>query len=127
MEKVEKKAALRVNAAALAIVRDLTVHTPVDTTRALSNWIVSIGQRDPSYIDPWVPGFAGSTKAASAAEVMALARLILKSRKPGQPIYISNNAPYIRRLNEGYSKQEPAGFVERAVIVGRRELKRGLK
>lgn len=29
--------------------------------------------------------------------------------------YLSNNLPYIERLNEGWSDQAPAGYVEKAV------------
>ena len=29
--------------------------------------------------------------------------------------FISNNVPYIRRLNDGHSKQAPVGFIQRAV------------
>ncbi len=57
---------------------------------------------------------------ASAAETINQARAVLATKKPGQKIYITNNLPYIRRLNDGYSKQAPAGFVERAVLIGRK-------
>lgn len=33
----------------------------------------------------------------------------------GPQIDIINDAPYIMRLNDGWSKQAPAGFVERAI------------
>jgi hypothetical protein len=33
-------------------------------------------------------------------------------------VYISNNLPYIDRLNKGHSKQAPAGFIESAINAG---------
>lgn len=40
---------------------------------------------------------------------------ITDSYKLGSPIYIVNNAPYINRLNEGYSQQAEAGFIDAIV------------
>lgn len=105
---------------ALTIVGDLAFKTPVDTSQALSNWIVTLETPSSDKIKPHFPGEGGSTQRASAAETMNNARAILAKKKPGQKIYITNNLPYIRRLNEGYSKQAPAGFVERAVLIGRK-------
>lgn len=105
---------------ALTIVADLAYKTPVDTSQALSNWIVTVGSPSSEKIKPHYPGEGGSTQKASAAETINKAREVLKSKKPGQVIFITNNLPYIRRLNDGYSKQAPAGFVERSVLIGRK-------
>lgn len=37
-------------------------------------------------------------------------------------IYITNNAPHIERLNEGWSAQTPAGFFERALVAARKSI-----
>lgn len=104
----------------LTIVSDLAYHTPVDTSKALSNWIVSIGGPTFKRIDPYFFGEGGSSRNASAQETIAAAKAMLANKKPGQSIFITNSQPYIRRLNEGYSRQAPAGFVERAALIGRR-------
>ena len=105
---------------ALTIVGDLAFKTPVDTSQALSNWIVTLETPSSDKIKPHFPGEGGSTQKASAAETINQARKILAGKKLGQRIFITNNLPYIRRLNDGYSKQAPAGFVERAVLIGRK-------
>ena len=105
---------------ALTIVGDLAYHTPVDTSKALSNWVVSIGTPTFKRIDPYFFGESGSSRNASAQQTIAAAKAMLANKKPGQVIYITNSQPYIRRLNEGYSRQAPAGFVERSVLIGRR-------
>lgn len=105
---------------ALTIVGDLAFKTPVDTSQALSNWIVTLDNPSTQTVKPYFPGEGGSTQRASAAETINQARAILAKKKPGQKIYITNNLPYIRRLNDGYSKQAPAGFVERSVLIGRK-------
>jgi hypothetical protein len=104
------------------IVSDLVNVTPVDTSQALSNWQVSLVSPVNGSIPPYVPGEGGSTQGISAAAALAEARAMLKTKKPGQVIYISNVLRYIQRLNDGSSKQAPAGFVERAVLLGRRYL-----
>ena len=105
---------------ALTIVGDLAFKTPVDTSQALSNWIVTLETPSSDKIKPHFPGEGGSSQKSSAAETINQARAILAKKKPGQKIYITNNLPYIRRLNDGYSKQAPAGFVERSVLIGRK-------
>ena len=105
---------------AQTIVGDLTFKTPVDTSQALSNWIVTLDSPSTQTVKPHFTGEGGSTQRASAAETINQARAILAKKKPGRKIYITNNLPYIRRLNDGYSKQAPAGFVERSVLIGRK-------
>lgn len=93
--------------------------TPVDTSKALSNFQVGLGTPVSDVIGPLVPGQKGSTQAASSTAALAIAAETLTLKKPGETIYISNALPYIRRLNdEGYSKQSDH-FVERAVAAGR--------
>jgi hypothetical protein len=95
--------------------------TPVDTSKAESNWQVAIGRRPGTYLPAHILGAKGSTQGASAAVVMADALAALAGRKAGQVIYISNVAPYIRKLAyEGHSKQSPPGWVEAAVMNAER-------
>ncbi len=104
----------------LAIVGDLARVTPVDTSRAVSNWQVTLDSPSNKSIFPHFAGFNGSTFTASGAETVSLAKQVLRNKKPGQIIFIKNNLTYISALNEGSSMQEPAGFVERAVLIGRK-------
>lgn len=124
---LERKAALLDKAAsdaavevALTIVGDLAYKTPVDTSQALSNWQVGLGAAVSGKIGPHYPGQKGTTQRASAQETISAAKAVLANKKPGQEIHITNNLPYIRRLNNGYSGQQPAGFVERAALIGRK-------
>lgn len=99
---------------ALIIEKDLTQVTPVDTTQAVSNWQVKVGTKASSPVLPY-----STTRQTSAAIAVSIAENELKRAKPGQPVYISNLLPYINKLNDGSSKQAPAGFKERAVLIGR--------
>lgn len=106
--------------AALAIVSDLANVTPVDTSQALSNWRIGINQKVVLAIEPYQSGKAGSTQSESAQATIDAARIALAAKKPGDTIWISNPLPYIGLLNDGSSSQAPAGFVERAVLIGRK-------
>ncbi len=100
---------------------DLVYVTPVDTSNALSKWKVGTSRITDRTFQPYYLGAHGSTRDQSAQEAIADANLVIDGLKPGQVAYIGNAAPYIRRLNEdGYSPQEPAGFVERSVLIGRK-------
>lgn len=96
--KVEGTLEIRVRRTALGLYGDLKILTPVDTGRARSNWHLDIGVPTVQLVEP------GGDIAPS-----------LSTYTIDQTIFISNNLPYIQRLNEGHSSQAPAGFVEDAV------------
>lgn len=83
--------------------RRIVLRTPVDTGRARGNWMVSEGEpvteSDPSRFD--------KTGGAGMAEAKGLA----KDLKFGDVAFIVNNLPYIEALENGHSKQAPAGMV----------------
>ena len=89
----------------------LQLVNPVATGHSRANWIVSHGA-------PHL-GVVGSPKAvdtesapASLAAVLALPSLL------HAPTFLVNSVDYIGKLNDGSSNQAPAGFVQRAVLVG---------
>jgi hypothetical protein len=79
--------------------------TPVDTGHARANWIPSVSSPYMQEVD----GTSDATHDAGLAEVMAY------KLASGATLYLTNNVPYIRRLNDGWSEQAPALFVERAI------------
>lgn len=101
----------------------LLIETPVDTSNALSNWQGSLDEPINVEITPYVPGSMGLTKLQSANEAYQVLVQKLANKKPGQIIYLSNNAPYIKDLNNGTSKQAPAGFVESCVMQAKQFIK----
>lgn len=94
--------------AALRILSVVVPATPVDTGRARGNWQTSIGApitRENNRLD------------VTGQSAIAEGRRVLGYKPPGATIYITNNVKYIGRLNEGYSAQAPAGFVEQSIQV----------
>ena len=98
-EKVVRKVALELFARVI-------LRTPVDTGRARGNWFPSIGSPNQSVDTHVDPTGSGSTGRAGAT---------VQSAKLGDVIYLTNNLPYIRRLEYGYSRQAPSGMVRLTV------------
>lgn len=102
-----------------AAVELLVYVTPVDTSEHLSNWQVFIGNPAPDALPPYFAGSRGSTRGASARAAIEEALTELGFKKPGQRLFISNLAPAIVKLDQGWSAQFPGGFVPRALLAFR--------
>lgn len=89
----------------------LVLGTPVDTGRARGNWLPSIGTPDDRQILDAVD--KGGMNAINAATGKA------NELKFGDTFYISNNLPYIGKLEDGHSRQAPQGFVQKALQAAR--------
>jgi len=81
--------------------------TPVLTGWAVNNWI-------PSVRVPFVMTDGSPENVSDSEQSKGVASVVWWKFFQG-PAYITNNVPYIIRLNEGSSKQAPKGFVDRAV------------
>lgn len=105
--------------AALAVDQTIVLGTPVDTGTARSNWLVSLGRANDDIRKAYSPLEGGDmSESGNAQAALAQGQTVIKRSKPDQDIHITNNLPYIVRLNEGYSAQAPAAFVEEAVDAG---------
>jgi hypothetical protein len=84
--------------------------TPVDTGWARANWIPNIGSpvKKPR-------GSRDAVGRASSSQERGVATVLATYTISKGKVYISNPVPYIVFLNEGTSKQAPAGFVQRAI------------
>lgn len=111
--------------AAWRILDDLITVTPVDTSAAVSNWQVTVNAPVGNAIPAYVLGERGSTYAESAQVALEAGSSIIQNKQPGQALFITNAIDYIQDLNDGSSRQAPANFVERAVILGNDIIQRG--
>lgn len=91
--------------------------TPRDTNRANNGWDLTVGS--PGGSDP-----GDTTQRRHAPQRAQASRGKAARADIEDPIYISNNVPYIVALNDGHSQQSPAKFVE--IAVEREEKKAGL-
>lgn len=123
---------------ALAVDQKVVLATPIDTGRARSNWLVSLGAPREDVIEPYGRslyydsetrgqvtgpigprgGGAGINGKGALAQARAALAPLRNSRRATQPVFITNNVAYIGRLNDGYSAQAPAMFVQQSIDIG---------
>lgn len=114
------------NAMEIAIVecmRQLTISTPVDTGRARFGYFCTVG--NPSDAVPDAAPQSG--KLYYPYPDIAIRISEMGKFSISDTLYITNNVPYIVKLNNGYSKQAPARFVERAAATAQMAVIRYLK
>ena len=110
-----------------SIALEVAMRTPIDTGTARSNWRTRLGSPYSVVFRAYRPypsryrgGQGGSMgETGNARPVYDQAAAALSRRKdPQSPVYITNNLPYIGRLDGGYSRMAPAGFVRAGVQAG---------
>jgi len=109
VEAYAKKAGASLDETSRAIVLELfgsvIKDTPVDTGRAKGNWQTTIG----------APA-SGTVDRLGESEALADVSQQTASFGAGKVIYLSNNLPYIYRLEyDGWSDQAPAGMVRKNI------------
>lgn len=118
-EAIEAGARQLVNDVADVVQQHIIEATPVShletghSGRARNNWIVTINtpSTEARYTGPFDP-----TGQARVLENQT----VIQNNKRGRPVYIANNLNYISLLNDGFSSQAPAGFVQSAMLIGMR-------
>lgn len=80
--------------------------TPVDRGTARANWNVAEGAPDTSTDEGATRSSVSGKKAQNRAAIASIKLF------DGDTAYIANGLPYIRRLEDGYSKQAPSGMVK---------------
>lgn len=109
MEAYAKKAGASLEETSRAIVLELfgsvIKDTPVDTGRAKGNWQTTIG----------APA-SGTVDRLGESEAIAEVSQQTASFGTGKVIYLSNNLPYIYRLEyDGWSQQAPGGMLRKNI------------
>ncbi len=98
----------------LDLTANLIEDTPVDVGWAQGNWVPAIGK--PFAIDLRnVEATASNAAAAKSRQGNATAAVATGYRLSRGKVFVSNNVPYITRLNDGSSRQAAAGWVQRAI------------
>lgn len=114
IEKTTTNVEAKVRKICLDLFSGITMETPVDQGRAINNWFPSIGTPSNQTTEALDP--SGRTSIGRAQAVVKNA--------PGNVFWISNNLPYIYRLEfEGWSKKAPSGMVRITIDRIQRELR----
>lgn len=118
--KIQKKAVPRcMRNFMIEFYRQCTIATPVDTGRARWGWncsikapVMDIPAEAP---DGWVGKSHKGGKAFYKLDSKRARETFTVSAVTGEEtLYVTNAVPYIGKLNEGWSRQAPARFVELA-------------
>lgn len=94
---------LVVRKSALELQASMIAKSPVDTGRFKSNWQCGLGGINPD------------TTATAGSDALGRTEVVLQAYKPGQSIWLTNNLPYAKRLENGWSQQAPSGMVRLTV------------
>ena len=113
-EDLDAKLSERVSEISLEIhgemVENPPTGTPIDIGWASVNWFAKVGSA-PTGND----GASGQPESRRAGQQAGITEVMSYSINGGKSIWVTNNVPYISRLNSGWSQQSPAGFVERGI------------
>ena len=100
--KVKSRVGAVVRLTALDIFNRVTKKTPVDTGRARAGWNLAIGHADLSVPPEGQENYPAPTPKLGRIEA-------------GDTVVLSDNVPYIGELENGHSKQAPAGMVRLSI------------
>jgi hypothetical protein len=92
--------------------------SPVDTGRFRGNWQASLNTPKQGKLQRLDRTGGGAINDMSS---------VVMSLNMGQTFYLTNNLPYARRLEYGYSKQAPSGFLRINVMRVQSELQKARK
>lgn len=87
--------------AATAALETAIEHTPVDTSKAVSNWIVTRDGPNRDVIDPYAPGQKGNTATLSKTAALAFGRAEIEDFDPERDVdlFLTNNVRYLRYID----------------------------
>jgi hypothetical protein len=100
-KKTEREMIQKIRVVGAEALRRVVMKTPVDTGRARGSWAVGLNVINVKQSED---AFGSYTVADGIAEI--------NKYKVDDVIYISNNLPYINKLENGSSKQAPQGMVK---------------
>ena len=93
---------------------ELVESTPLDLGWARANFVPQIATPYRENLRDAEPS-SGAANNRASANISRLGRIAASYRLGNGPLFISNNVPYIGRLNDGHSKQAPPGYIPMAV------------
>jgi len=123
LEKLTERVVSKIT---LDITANLIETTPIDTGWARANWVPAIGTPYLADLGGPKPSSAGISSQATE-QAAATAKVATGYKLSMGKVFVSNNVPYILKLNQGWSSQAPAAFVQRAIHKAVTEDIKGIK
>lgn len=107
-DKAEHRITLAHRKIALEAFTRVVMRSPVDTGRFRGNWQVAI--------DNIPQGFNIDVMDPTGSEVLSEVQEVVNTLFAGSIIYLVNNLPYAKPLEDGWSQQAPMGMVAITVV-----------
>lgn len=105
----EQKATRQLRRYSMKALEMIVSGTPVLTGCCRGNWRVSIGSLSRE--------FDKDTKDKSGGETIKAGLARIESATLGNDVFIENSCPYVMRLENGWSRQKPAGSMIRQPLA----------
>lgn len=99
--KTQTKETKVVRRAAIDVLGRLTLRSPVDTGRFRGNWVAGIDS----------VGVSDDVEDKTGASTMQKGEATIMQVEAGKSVFLTNNLPYAKILEQGSSAQAPAGMV----------------
>ena len=112
-DKTEKNGDKIFRGTCISLFTNIVKRTPVDTGRLRGNWQTDVNKPKAGEVSRLGQGAALSEVVSEASKASL-----------GDSVYMVNNLPYAKKIEEGSSTQAPLGMVRIAVVEFERELKR---
>lgn len=120
-KNLDKKIAKAIRKTAISKFNQVIIQTPVDTGRLRGNWQVSINQPKHNIL------FEGVPQGKKIGRTENIESKLSKSIDLKDVLYLTNNLPYAERIENGWSKQRPAKWVNRIMMGFESEFQKRLK
>lgn len=125
-EKAGEQADAVISKICLDLLSDIVLNTPVDSGRARANWQCSIDTPASGVVAFSADSGSGITapKASGGSTYAIDVGGIVASKAPRNIFWITNNLPYISRLEfDQWSNQAPNGMVRLAINRAERKMR----
>lgn len=113
---IGKASNARIRKIALAAFAEIQKQSPVDKGTFRANWTVGIDTLDRSY---------DLSKVNASEAIQTAMAVIANGAKLGTSVFISNSVPYTIKLENGYSRQSPAGVVDPVMTRLKNKIEQG--
>ncbi len=116
-KQLDDESGIAIRKIGFEILRGVVLKSPVDTGRFRGNWNVTFNPSTRAVKfdetgNESIPQKMAETAIASRTIAKGVAKIDAFEAGKNKSIHISNNLPYAARLENGYSKQAPAGMLD---------------
>lgn len=123
-QRTPEIANLVIRKSALELFTDVVMDTPVDTGRARGNWQITFGQGATGVLE--ASGDKENDSASGSPTVQKITDALNADRST-LTIFLTNNLPYIKKLEYGWSKKAARGMLRKNLLKANIQLLKNIR